>query len=552
MDKHTGKPVNHDEWWSKIKAVSDASAKPVEHSVQVEKDSKKNVEEKIKSPSKSAWIIIAIVFLIALLPRLYFLFFVADPQNAGVGWYGDTYHHWQIAYLTKEIGLSHGFLRLWDLKGMEYFWGLAHPLGLMTFMSIFGSTDIVISRLMSIVTGSLSITILFLLARRYWGLEVAIATALIGALNPVSIFNDSSGMVEPFGMLFLFAGLYFWPRKPWATGILFAIASMARAEFWLFTVGLLFALIFFIKEQTDRKLIAIITYVVVIGIYMKYLLTWTGNAVYPIWWNFLGNAAGEWQADIPLTRVQVAVQPIWIGIFVISLIGILYVLWKRPRAMLLHLLGLGSFLFLGFFVGLTEYIKSYLHYFWVVRIFSLQYLWLGLFLAMIFFVFIPKIVPFFSKLKVGWLFIIFILAVSQLAWKVIWFYYEPTQAHWRSEIENAKEVAGVYKGGAVLIHEGDPVMTYALVKYAGINGKNIQGQMYDPFQYKPFVNYSDPFKNWGKDRKIILNWLKRDNIKLLIFHNQRERYLELVKREPEIFTFVKDAGFGLKIYEVKL
>ena len=48
------------------------------------------------------------MLLIALLPRLIYLFAISNPENAGDGLYTDVYQHWQIAYLTKEIGLSHG------------------------------------------------------------------------------------------------------------------------------------------------------------------------------------------------------------------------------------------------------------------------------------------------------------------------------------------------------------------------------------------------------------------------------------------------------------
>ena len=46
------------------------------------------------------------LFLMALAPRLIYLFAVSNPENAGDGLYTDVYQHWQIAYLTKEIGLS--------------------------------------------------------------------------------------------------------------------------------------------------------------------------------------------------------------------------------------------------------------------------------------------------------------------------------------------------------------------------------------------------------------------------------------------------------------
>lgn len=545
MENKRESQINYEEWLKKIHKAS--GVEPI-------KLKKKQKEEELPPKQDNSSLFLGLfIFLVTLLPRLYFLFFVSDPQNAGVGWYGDTYHHWQIAYLTKEVGLSHGFLRLWDLKGMEFFWGLGHPLFLMIFMAITGSSDIIVTRLLSLFAGSGSVALLFLIAKRYWGTKVAVAAAIFGALNPVSIFNDASGSVEPFGMVFLFLALYFWPKKAWLTGIFLTIASMSRAEFWLFSGGLVLAIFIFSKQHLDKKSALVISYFVTILLYMKYLLVYTGNAIYPIWWNFLGNAKGEWQADIPLMVEQQAVQPIWIAMFVFSFAGIIYVLWKRSDALLLHLLGLGSFLFLGFFVGFTAYLKSYLPYFWVVRIFSLPYLYLGALIAIFLFIVIPRFLPLFGKLKLGWVLVVLLLAASQTSWFVIWHYFNPTEVYWEKERLLAEDIKRVYKpSSTILIHEGDPVMTYAMVKYARVQGKNIEGQMYDPFQYEPFNQYQDLFENWSKDREIILNWLKKDNIKLLVFHSQRDRYLKLVKREPEIFKFVKDSQFGMKIYEVKL
>lgn len=492
------------------------------------------------------------VFVLTLLPRLFFLFFVSGTQNAGVGWYGDTYHHWQIAYLTKEVGLSAGFLRLWDFKGMEYFWGLAHPLILVFLMAVTGSTDIVLTRLLSVFAGAGSILFLYLLAERYWGRRVAVAAAAIGALNPVSVFNDASGMVEPLGAFFLFGGLYFWPKKPVLTGLFFVFASMSRAEHWLFALGLSAALFIFVKGFFEKKMIFIVSFLGTLALYMKYLLNYTGNAIYPIWWNFLGNAVGEWQAKIPLTPTQIAVRPIWVLMFVFSLLSIFYALWKKPKGMFLHLLGWGNFLFLGFFVGLTAYLKSYVHYFWVVRIFSLPYLYLGALIALLLFGVLPKTWPRFNKLKLGWIALFVALSASQFSWKVIWRYFEPTAGFWQSEMKLAEKVKETYRGGRVLVHEGDPVMTYALVKYAGIDGKHLLGQKYDPFEYEPFKKRADMFEDWAKDRQIVLDWLKRDEIKLLIFHNQRERYLKLVAKEPTVFKFVSGLPLGMSLYEINL
>lgn len=492
------------------------------------------------------------IFIATLAVRLVFLFFVSNPQNAGVGWYGDSYHHWQIAYLSKEIGFNHGFLRLWDLKGMEYFWGLAHPLFTTLLMTLTGSSDIIIVRLLSSIAGSLSIAVLFFLIRKYWGTKTAIASIVIACLNPVLIFNEASGMVEPLGILFLLLGVYLWEEYTFLSGILFAIASMTRAENWLFSVGLIGFVLIFTKVHPDKKIKLLISYLIVILIYMKYLLDHTGNAIYPIWWNFLGNAAGAWQANIPARPDQIMIQPIWICIFVESLLGIIYVAWKKPKNYLFHLLGLGNFMFLGAFVGLTKYLKSYEAYFWVVRIFDLPYLYLGVLISILLFVAIPKIIPFVAKFKINWLVFVVILFTIQPLWLFIWRLYEPTTKYWDAEVALAKNIGSYYNGGTVLIHEGDPVLTYALIKETHLKASNIEGQMYDPFQYKPFNSYNDPFEHWDEDRGIILDWLKKDDIHLLVFIAGRTRYEELVKREPEIFKFIKDDSFGLKIYEVNI
>jgi hypothetical protein len=86
------------------------------------------------------------VAAVAALPRLLYLFVFSDPENSGLGAYNDVWHHWQIAYLTKEIRLSApGGPRLWDLKGLDYFWGVLHPLLMVAVFDATGSIDIVLN-----------------------------------------------------------------------------------------------------------------------------------------------------------------------------------------------------------------------------------------------------------------------------------------------------------------------------------------------------------------------------------------------------------------------
>lgn len=130
------------------------------------------------------------VFALALLPRLYFLYFVTDPDILIPSWSNDTWHRWQIAYLSKEIGFSNGFLRLWDFKGLEYYWGVLHPLMLAGLFAITKSVDVMILRWLTLVTGVLNIVFFYLLGKRFWNWQVGLAAALFAALNPIVILND--------------------------------------------------------------------------------------------------------------------------------------------------------------------------------------------------------------------------------------------------------------------------------------------------------------------------------------------------------------------------
>lgn len=239
------------------------------------------------------------IFLLALFPRLYLLFFVGDPQSPG--WYNDTFHHWEVAYLTKTVGFKHGFLRLWDFKGMEYFWGLLHPLVLIILFTFTHSVDILVPRLLSVFCGSLAILFLFLLIRRYFNLASALGTAIFASFMPVVLYSDTVGMQEPLGVALVFGGLLLWPKRPVWAGFLLALAGMVRAEYWLFGIGL-FGTAFFSKKSLDHKALFSLGWILPTIFYMKYLLDWTGNPIYPIYWNFLANVKGEWFADVSLPQ----------------------------------------------------------------------------------------------------------------------------------------------------------------------------------------------------------------------------------------------------------
>lgn len=527
------------EWFEKIRKASENAHLPHE-----EKKQRAAIEKKV----------LLAVFLLALLPRLYIIFFASNPQNPGIGWYNDVFHHWQIAYLSKEIGFSQGFLRLWDLKGLEYFWGALHPLTLAFLFTITGSDSIVVPRLLSAFAGSAAIMVLFLLVSRYSNSKTAAAASLLAIVNPVGIFTDASGMQEPLGILMLLSGIYFWPKNPMATGIFFGLASMARGEYWLFSLGLFVVILFSPSHHFEKKVSLILSYTVLILLYMKYLLSYTGNAIYPIWWNFFGNAAGRWQAQIPLTPEQITIRFVFGGLLVLSLFGIAVVLWKRPSWYLLAVLGFGNMAFLSFFIGFTEYLKSYLPRFWVDRIFWLPYMVVGTFICVFLFAKIAKLSSILLRgmgTVILWIGICAAVIALQFLWGPIWRYYDRGfgDNYLQASFAVAERVRPWYKGGAILIPENDMVLTYGLVYALGLSGKTIAGQMFDPFYY----SLDDAFANWEKQRGKILAWFRNENIRLVIVPSGKTRYEKLIAKEPSHFIYLQDVRSypTLKLYAFK-
>lgn len=488
-----------------------------------------------------------LIFIMALVPRIIYLFFLSDPQIPG--FYTDTYHHWQVAYLSKEIGFSHGFLRLWDFKGMEYFWGLLHPLVLSIIFTLTGSISIVIPRLLSAVGGSVTIALLFLLIKRHFNHQTAWAAAIFAIFFPITLFSNTSGMQEELGMPLILAGLLLWPKRPFLIGLLFGFASMVRAEYWLFAFGLIISA-FITRRNLDKAIVVFFSYAVVILIYMKYLATWTNNYIYPIYWNFLANAKGAWAADIPIIGEKLLAKQISQGIFAFGLIGGLITLVKRPRYALFFLFGFMNIVFIGFMLGFSAYVKGYFGRFWLDRLYNWPYLFTVILVLIFLFYTLPKLVPVFDKIKLNWTILLLGIILSQYVWYPINFYMkvQGIKDINRGEKEVASQIAGAYRGGKILMPEDHAAITYFLAHDFDISGEKMVGQMFDPFFY--FKNQKDPFLNWGEDRIIVLNWLKKEDIRLIALTAEKPTYLGLVEREPSIFKQIPSKY--ILLYEVIL
>ena len=428
------------------------------------------------SPVPVGWL--GAIVATSLVTRLVYLFFFGDPENAGDG-FTDAYHHWQIAYLTKEIGLTHG-PRLWDMRGWEYFWGPLHPVLMNVLFFGTGSTDIVLARLLSLCFGTLAVALIFLLCHRYWGLSVALVAGAFAALSPVAIFNDTAGMAEPIAIALVLLGVWLTPRHGFWAGLAWAVAAMARVEGWLFGFGLVVA--WLIGSRRSRTPL-VLGWLLGMAAYAKFLLDKTGNPIYPLYINFqfVGLAAGG-------TGGQASGQGLLWGVFVAGALAAIaaagWVLWRRPISYLLLTFGFG-------YSALS--LATYLRYAteWKERRFEFPLDFVAILLAIALVKWLPE------RLRpLSWSAAAAALLAVQLLWLPVQAAYNSTEPLFEYETGLGRDIMAVYnrpeyRGGVLNMPGDEPTLLNVMVRDGGLHGDHVTSQFYDPFYYLP-VGYHYP------------------------------------------------------------
>ncbi len=499
-----------------------------------EEDRRLDAEEPRDQPEPAAdpqrstpnWRWPAAVAALAAIPRLLYLFVFSDPENAGHG-FTDAYHHWQIAYLTKEIGLSHG-PRLWDMRGWEYYWGLLHPalLNLLFFAS--GSDDIVVARLLSLVFGSLAVALIFLLCHRYWGTRVAVASALFAALQPAGVFNDDAGMAEPVAIALVLLGIWLSSRHGFWGGVSWGLAAMARVEAWLFAAGLVVAWVWR-RRHGQAWLAVVVGWALVMAFYAKFLFDQTGNPIYPFYWSFLFVAFGTFESGplaisgleflrIPLAAATVA-----------SFAGLAWSLWKRPPSYLLLVYGFGASAYaFATFLKVDD---------WRERRFEFPLDFAAILVAVFLFRVLPQHRPRMRALPVA------AAAAGLLAMQVFWIpiqgAYSITEAGYREQVRFGQTIGSVYnrpefRDGRLSLPGDAPTLTYTMVRYGRVPGAHITSQFYDPFYYLPgHYHYADHKDVVGP---LLQCWLAGTDTRLMVI----APYSSFNHSVPEYEAFIAD------------
>jgi len=328
---------------------------------------------------------VALLFLVSIVIRLILLFFMTQPGYTG--WYGDVYHHWQIAYYTLHVGLNQNPPRMWDLNGMEYYWGILPALVHAFLLWVFNTASLVPFQVFNSVMGSVSSCVMYLFCRKYFTQKVGLLAGFLVAVNPVIAVSDISGMYEPIGILLLLVAVYFYDSKPFFTGLLLGMATMCRVEYYFLSVAVFACYLIF--ERSGIKFVpGFFGWLTSSFPHFLWIQMGTGDWLYQLRWNIV-SAQGGWDPRYNLPQYQqmlILPRSVAAILLIISSMSLLILLWKRPRGYALPVLFLAysSLQFAAF--SLSSYLAiilfTPLERFIIDRMFSLDYIFISWLIAM--------------------------------------------------------------------------------------------------------------------------------------------------------------------------
>jgi hypothetical protein len=217
------------------------------------------------------------IFIIALSIRL--ITWILVP----IDWNWDSYHHWQISYLSLHIGFRQG--RLWDLNGCEYIWGIVPHLIQSTLLFIFNTNSILLYRIFNLTSGSFNSVLVYKIGNNFYNPKIGLQSGFLFAVFPIAAIFDITAMQDTIAITFLLSSLYLIKDYPFLSGLLLALSGQSRVE--LFLVGLIILLGYMFRERVSTNSQPfIIGYFVIFFIFGLHLYHQTGNPVYPLYYSF--------------------------------------------------------------------------------------------------------------------------------------------------------------------------------------------------------------------------------------------------------------------------
>jgi len=458
-------------------------------------------------------------FFLALAVRLVYLFLVVP-----VDWVGDSYHHWQVAWFTLNIGLEQG--RLWDLKGVEYYWPPLPSLFEAFLMWLFRSPSIMLIRLANVVVGATSVAVSYLIGRWFdEGVGVSTAAALV--FFPLTLNCEVLGLHEPLMVLFaLYGVLMFLSGRDFYSGLFLGLSYLCHFTVYLMAPILL--LLYIRGRSLERGLAFFIGFGLVYVPYAFVLLSHTGDALYNIrtMIKFMGISTAHMEHPLALG--------IGLGLFLISIAPLRILRGKASRGV--HLVAALLSVYSAFwgvllvFVGapLGPYEMRYYSIFLVVVILALV-LCLDTRMAIRRCYTLAGVRIRGHTVLVGFVSALLLVSMSPA--------FSALQAPILERFRVADKLGGLYEGGTII--SPVPDMTYRLTDRWRIPPQMILGPIYCPV-------------DWVEK----LDWLRVNNVTLIFWLDgfEADRVFPELATGTDVppFYLAEKLSYSRYVYAVRL
>jgi 4-amino-4-deoxy-L-arabinose transferase-like glycosyltransferase len=405
---------------------------------------------------------------------------------------------------------------MWDLEGLEYFWGPAPILSESFLLWVFDTTSIVPFRVLNILIGCGTIPLAYLVGKKYYSQKAGLLAAALVALNPMTTFNSAIGMTETFAVFFLILGIYFYRDKPFFSGLALAVASLSRAEFWVISIGMIAAYLVF-ERSTTKAIPSAVGWLLIMGPYFIHVRSATGNPFYSFYWNFLGNIAGVWTP----WYVAPQVRAIFTILLAASMIGLLLLLKYRKR--------IQTYIIPAVFLAFVAYHGLVYTATGLAPLFERFFL-LDVVVGSILLAYVA------TKTKGLKVIAIVLIALEVASFAVAIPYYSSLQSDINGLYGVADQIGARYQGGTVL--SDMPMITYRLVNHWRLSERNILGTIYMP----------------KEDTITGLKWLITNNVTWLVVADPKGQstliFLEHAGNNSTQFLHLVYAFSGAQVYEV--
>ena len=441
-----------------------------------------------------------------------------------IDWNWDSYHHWQISWLSLRVGFPQW--RFWDLNGCEYYWSMLPHIVESSTMALSGSPGIQGFRLLNTILGGVNAVLVYLIGRRYSSPRAGLWSGLLFAAFPVAAIFDILALQDTMALTFLLASLFTSKSKPFWSGVLLGLAGQSRTEFLLVSAVVVVWVMLIDRFSTDRVPM-FIGWFFVTGVASYYLYNQTGNLLYNLYWSlnnvFRGSPGLEggsfldsmcawisWKLDVwPYKATGIVI----LAAATATVAYLLYSIFRRPRDhQLVYLLPTAAFsapIFLTYLGSDARLLMI------MIRVVS-PIIALG---APIFFGFI------LTRMNLSFKgYAIILLLISAAGFHTLLPYYSTYQDEATKTMKIADDVIGLYPGGTLVCDY--PMMNYRFIVRWDLPEKCLLGNHYAP-QYtgstEP-IDYVKWFSNhrvtlwvrYGEDAEVVYSAVHKVSPKLLV------------------------------------